>query len=141
MRLLSAAPRPGAGPHTWGTDTLDRLRNPSGTAYFLPLGRLAPGLYRLWIDGLDFSTRAGAEVIAADFEQLAHQGIEQVGERQVLAFRVYAPAKLYVRISAQGSMSLGRVELVPDLTGSGGDPGLGRQARLTCIKGAGKGTG
>jgi hypothetical protein len=106
-----------ASDSVWAVDTLGRLRAPDGTAYFLPLGVLAPGRYRLWIDGPDPGVRLAADVIAADFEQLAYEGIDQVGELQVLAFRVDTPAELYVRIRAQGPISLTRVALVTGESG------------------------
>ena len=104
----------------WGGDTLGRLRAPDGTGYFLPLGLLAPGLYRLWIDGLDPGARASAEVIAASFDQLDHQGIVPAGNRQVLAFQVDAPTELYVRITAQGPIALTGVELASASAGASG---------------------
>ncbi len=97
---------------TWGGDTLGRLRASDGTAYFLPLGLLAPGPHRLWIDGLHPGTNACAELVAASFDEVDHQGMVPAGDRQVLAFQVDAPTELYVRITAQGSMALTRVELV-----------------------------
>jgi hypothetical protein len=102
----------------WDSDVLDQLRSPSGTAYFLPLGRLGPGLYRLWIDGLDPGASVCAELMAADFELVDHQGIARAGGRRFLSFRVAAPAELYLRIRAQGPLALTRVELV--VGGSGG---------------------
>jgi hypothetical protein len=95
----------------WGGDTLGHLRAPDGTAYFLPLGLLAPGPHRLWIDGLDAGTKACAELVAASFDQVDHQGMVPAGERRVLAFQVDAPTELYVRITAQGPITLTRVEL------------------------------
>jgi hypothetical protein len=98
--------------HAWVGDTLDRLRAPDGTAYFLPLGRLGAGLYHLWLDGLDHEAGACTEVIAADFDLVGRQGIVQVGGRQGLGFRVENPAELFLRIRAKVPIKLTRVELV-----------------------------
>ena len=106
-----------ASDSVWAVDTLGRLRAPDGTAYFLPLGVLAPGRYRLWIDGPDPGARACAELIRADFDRVDHQGITPVGERWTLPFRVDAPTELYLRIRTEEPITLTRVELVTGESG------------------------
>jgi hypothetical protein len=96
----------------WDRDTLDRLRDPEETAYFLPLGRLGPGLHRLWIEGLNPGVRTCAELIAADFELVGHEDLAQHAERLVLRFQVDVSAELFLRIRAQGPITLTRVELI-----------------------------
>jgi len=97
---------------SWGRDILDRLRGPEGTAYFLPLGPLGAGHYLLRISGLDAGVRACAELVAADFDLVSHDGLAPDGEHQVLRFRVQVPGELFLRIRAQLPISLTRVELV-----------------------------
>ncbi len=100
----------------WGRDTLDRLRDPDGTAYFLPLGRLKPGPYHLWLDGLNHRAGICAELIAADFDWVEHEGIAQVGERHGLRFQIEVPTEVFLRVGTQEPITLTQVELVgPDL--------------------------
>lgn len=102
---------PGAD-HSWGRDILDRLRGPDGTAYFMPLGPMEPNSYLLRISGLDAGVRVCAELVAADFDLVGHDGLAPDGEHQVLRFRVHVPGDLFLRIRAQVPISLTRVELV-----------------------------
>lgn len=99
---------------TWTRDTLDLLRTPDGTAYFLPLGELAPGPHRLWLQGLPQSLRPCAELLTADFDPVPHAGIDPDGERRGLSFLVDAPGGHYLRLSARVPVTLTRVELVSD---------------------------
>ena len=101
-----------AADHSWGRDVLDRLRGPEGTAYFLPLGPLGAGHHLLRISGLEAGLRACAELVAADFDLVGHDGLAPDGEHQVLRFRVQVPGELFLRLKAQVPISLTRVELV-----------------------------
>ena len=107
--------------HSWGSDVLDRLRSPEGTAYFLPLGRMGPGPYLLRISGLAPGVRTWAELVAADFDLVGHAGLAQDGEHQVLRFRIDVPGELFLRIRAQAPIALTRVELA-NWTGNTTDP-------------------
>jgi hypothetical protein len=97
---------------SWGRDILDRLRGPEGTAYFLPLGAMDAGHYGLRINGVDAAVRICAELVAADFDLVDHDGLAPDGERQVLRFWVQVPGELVLRIRAQVPITLTRVELV-----------------------------
>jgi len=96
----------------WGRNTLDRLRDPDGTAYFLPLGHLESGAYRLWMDGMAPGMRVCAELIAADFDFVRHEGVAPSGERQGLRFQVEEPTEVFMRLRTQGPIVLTRVELI-----------------------------
>ena len=98
--------------HSWGRDILDRLRGPDGTAYFMPLGSMEPNSYLLRISGLDVGVRACAELVAADFDLVSHEGLAPDGEHQVLRFLVQVPGELFLRIRAQAPFNLTRVDLV-----------------------------
>ena len=97
---------------SWGGNTLDRVRDPDGTAYFLPLGRLESGAYRLWMDGVEPDVRVCAELIAADFDFVRHNGVTPDGERQGLRFQVEVPTEVFLRLRTQGPIVLTRVELI-----------------------------
>jgi len=111
---------------TWGVDVLRHLRAPDGTAYFLPLGRLAPGAYRLWLDMPDPGPAgrpdATAEIIAADFEPLPGLGSSWVDGRWLLQFQVDGPAEHYARLKADRPIALVRAELTPAPAGHLGPP-------------------
>ena len=101
----------------WDRGTLDLLRNVEGAAYFLPLGRLGPGVYRLRMDGLASGLRICPELVAADFELVSHEVLTHDGGAQVLRFRMDEPAELFLRIRTPAPAILSRVELAAEGTG------------------------
>ena len=103
-----------ANDRRWDKGTLDLLRNLEGAAYFLPLGRLGSGVYRLRMDGLAPGLRICAELVAADFDLVSHEVLTQDGGAQVLRFWVDAPAELFLRIRTPVPAALTQVDLATE---------------------------
>jgi hypothetical protein len=55
---------------------------------------------------------ACAELAAADFDLVSHDGLATDGEHQMLRLRVQVPGELFLRIRAQVPITRTRVELV-----------------------------
>ncbi len=103
-----------ANDRRWDKGTLDLLRNLEGAAYFLPLGRLGSGVYRLRMDGLAPGLRICSELVAADFDLVSHEVLTQDGGVLVLRFRVDAPAELFLRIRTPVPATLTQVDLATE---------------------------
>jgi hypothetical protein len=103
-----------ANDRLWERGTLDLLRNVEGAAYFLPIGHLGPGVYRLRMDGLATGLRICSELVAADFDLVGHEVLTQVGGAQVLHFRVDASAELFLRIRTPFPATLSQLDLATE---------------------------
>jgi hypothetical protein len=103
-----------ANDRLWERGTLDLLRNVEGAAYFLPIGHLGPGVYRLRMDGLAPGLRICSELVAADFDLVGHEVLTQVGGAQVLHFRVDESAELFLRIRTPFPATLSQVDLATE---------------------------
>lgn len=96
----------------WDSDRLDTLRSPSGQAYFLPLGFLQPGLYRLLFKGIDDGCGLTVEVIDSDFDFVDHEGLRDEGGVQVIVLGIEKASAYFLRIYAQQPISIPRLEIV-----------------------------
>ena len=103
----------------WGQDSLDQLRSPAGTAYFLPLGRLGAGEHRLRIDGLEPGIRTCVDLVTADFDSVTPEAVTQEGEQRGLRFRIDTPVEVFLRITAERSITMTRAELVGEAAAGG----------------------
>ncbi|TNF93957.1 MAG: hypothetical protein EP297_12230 [Gammaproteobacteria bacterium] len=98
--------------NSWGMKALARLHAPSGKAYFIPLGWVEPGLYRLLIHGLDAKTRVCIEIINSEFDFVIEENMDHEGRQKELSFQVKKGSDLFLRIKSHMPITLNRIELI-----------------------------
>jgi hypothetical protein len=98
----------------WDSDRLDTLRSSSGQAYFLPLGFLRPGPYRLFFEGIDDTCGLIVEVIDSDFDFVDHEGLSGEDGVQGMGLVIDRASAYFLRLSAQRPLSIRRLEIVSE---------------------------
>jgi len=98
----------------WEPETLRKLRSPSGQSYFIPLGPLSPGAYRVLLQGPGPTARPCVELIDGDFDYLDEIDLEPEDGGWRLRFRTGKAGELFLRVKAPGPTGLTRVELLDD---------------------------
>jgi len=98
----------------WGNNLLAKLRSPSNQAYFVPLGFLEPGSYRLMMTGLAPDTNYCIEIINSEFDYFDNKRVNGDGEETSLIFQADVRSEYFLRISAREPVSLKKIELLPD---------------------------
>lgn len=106
----------------WGPETLERLRSPREPIYFLPLGDLGAGAYRVWLQGLGPKARPCVELIDADFDFIDTIELEPSEAGWRLRFRMERATEVFLRLKVPGSLPLTRVAIEADDQGGGGSP-------------------
>ncbi|MCE5181345.1 MAG: hypothetical protein LLG15_06045 [Betaproteobacteria bacterium] len=92
--------------------TLQKLYDEAEHAYFIPLGKLSPGSYRI---DLCFDREAGvsAELISSRFEIEDFSGVKVTGAVASIAFRVKSEGEYYIRMLVIRPALLRYLEVVP----------------------------
>ncbi|GAB4290790.1 MAG: hypothetical protein Kow0096_04530 [Thiohalomonadaceae bacterium] len=106
---FTAFPFAPAPPTSWLTSQLALFQTPAGDAYFVPLGSLANGTYRLQarLQGKNWV----AQVIAGNFDVIAETLSCNQGEEFGMEFRVDA-GKYYLRVTGREPLQLQQVRLL-----------------------------
>lgn len=94
----------------WSATDLAELREPSGRWYFIPLGTLEVGEYRLSLTA-DRPATLGIEVISADFERVLDEPRRLPEGQAGLTLTVSGAMPHYLRVAVPESALLTRVEL------------------------------
>ena len=95
----------------WGSNILAKLQSPSNNAYFVPLGRLEPGLYQLLLEGLNKNTNYSIEIINNEFDYFDQKKLNGESEKMILQFQADEYSEYYLRITSRKPISLKRIEL------------------------------
>lgn len=103
-------PEPKAG--GWDRTALASLRGPAGDAYFIPLGTLAAGRYRVHLR-FDAAAEACAQVISARFAIDEYPGLKAVGQGMEFEFAVDDGLPYYLRLQTASPAVLERLEILP----------------------------
>ena len=85
---------------TWKTDKLSHFALPSSKGYFIPLGLLESGRYRIEV-AIKEDTPFKAEVISKHFEHLLEQQISPVKKENTLQFTLSKPEHVFLRIQSR----------------------------------------
>lgn len=96
----------------WDVNQLSSFKSHSETAYFLPLGDLDSGTYRLLFSGLSHSEKFCAEIINDEFDFIDKINVSSNSAGQSLSFRIPDRTEYYLRITARSKINLNRVELI-----------------------------
>jgi hypothetical protein len=99
---------------TWDAEILGRLRSPSGETYFLPLGTLGPGRYRVVLQGLGPKARPCLELIDAGFDFIDAIELEPSEHGWALRFHTERATEVFLRLKAPGSAALTRAEIAAE---------------------------
>jgi hypothetical protein len=95
----------------WEGGELSRLRSPSGQAYFILLGKLQGGTYRLSLQGAGGNPSYCIEIVDGGFDYHGKQQVAAKADKVSLRFRADTEAEYYLRITADKPVALNRVEL------------------------------
>lgn len=104
------APVPADG--RWDTAALRALALPSGSAYFVPLGRLVPGRYRLRLRATA-PPPLRAQVVSDHFANALDETPHFEGVHTTLDFSVDEADSWALRLSAQAPIALEALDLAP----------------------------
>ncbi|MDD3448792.1 MAG: hypothetical protein PHF72_07145 [Gammaproteobacteria bacterium] len=97
----------------WDMKALASLSLDSGRAYFVPIGELAPGRWRVTV-GAETAADFTVEVVGSDFEPMLAKRLSLPGGGRVgLRFDVQKRQSYYLRLEACGGMRLAEVTLEP----------------------------
>ncbi|MCP4125742.1 MAG: hypothetical protein GY753_01605 [Gammaproteobacteria bacterium] len=96
----------------WGSEKLSTFRSSSNKAYFVPLGRLEPGLYKLLLEGLDDSSKYCIEIVNSDFDCFDEKRVSGESEKTSLQFQADVHSEYYLRILSKKPINLKRIELL-----------------------------
>ena len=96
----------------WDSDILGKLQSPSNNAYFVPLGRLEPGLYQILLEGLNKNTNYCIEIINNEFDYFEQKKLNWESEKMILQFQADEHSEYYLRITSKKPISLKRIELL-----------------------------
>ncbi len=96
-----------------GASQLDRYRNPRTGAYFVPVGELHAGQYRLDIR-LALAATFRTEIINEYFELIEEDCAGPATLNHAVRFRVEETAKTYVRLGSANSLRLQSLTLIPE---------------------------
>lgn len=94
----------------WSSAQLLRHRLDSGLGYFIPLGTLTAGEYRLALQA-DSGPMVRVEVIAEDFDLIMESALADCSRQDGLRFRVDRAGHYYLRVSARQKMDLNVLHL------------------------------
>jgi hypothetical protein len=100
----------------WRPENLSRFALPSKKGYFIPLGRVEAGRYRLKME-LARASPFRAEVMTERIENLLDRFTEGRKRRYLFHFSVEEAATLFLRIRAGESVSLVGLELEKERSG------------------------
>ena len=101
-----------ADDQVWGSDILATLKAPSKQAYFIPLGRLNPGVYKLSFGGLSGINKMRIEIMNAQFDYLENDSVHRDGGKTQMMFQTHERSDYFLRITAQHPINLTKLELV-----------------------------
>jgi len=101
----------------WDTGRLDALRTDPDGSYFVPLGTLVPGDYRL---GLDFArdARGTIQLISGQFDTIVEESTVTVDKRLDIPFAVETAGDYYFRMYPRQTARLTRLSVTPAGTGA-----------------------
>lgn len=86
----------------WDADSLARLSTPAGMDYFIPLGNLHPGTYRLSLT-TDDDGRLTLQVLDEGFDWLVDTCRETGDRRLEIGFDVAVDTRYYLRVLSRGA--------------------------------------
>jgi len=98
----------------WKTDNLLDFTTASHKRYFIPLGKLESGKYRLHIqakEGTDFSF----EVISSQFDSILYQSVYSHTEEKVFNFTLDKSTNYFLRIHSKKPLHFKGLKLLPYL--------------------------
>ena len=98
----------------WGSDMLGKLKSPSGRAWFVPLGRLESGLYRLQLEGLNDNAGTCIEIINDEFDYVDMQNVNREANKMSLQFQSDVRSEYFLRITTRKPAGLDRVEIITE---------------------------
>ena len=80
-----------------GAAFLDQFSSLPQGDYFIPLGRLSPGTYRLLLE-LDAAVEVEVQLVSGEFETLVEDCYQPEQRRVSIPFRIEQPASYYFRL-------------------------------------------
>lgn len=95
----------------WEAGELSKLRSPSSQAYFVFLGRLQAGTYRLSLQGEGGNPSYCIEIVDGEFDYYGKQQVAAKADKVSLPFRADTGAEYYLRVTADKPVALNKVEL------------------------------
>jgi len=96
----------------WNETQLSQLKTPSGKGYFIPLGRLEVGTYRLLLQGLDAKVKTYIGIVTGDFEFACEEFVNQDNLEKGIQFEAEEFIEHYLRINGRKLLSLTRIKLI-----------------------------
>jgi hypothetical protein len=96
----------------WGREILSKLATVPDQNYFIPVGSLGPGDYRLVLT-LDEDTRLTVHVISEAFEMVVEDCYSSNGGEIIIPFTIAARSNYYVRLYPNIPVRMKRLEIRP----------------------------
>jgi len=95
----------------WDSDELTQLRSPARQAYFVFLGDLEAGSYRLSVQGENDNPEYCIEVVNSEFDYYEKQQVSAKADKAVLQFSADKSSGYYLRVTAGEPLVLHKLEL------------------------------
>lgn len=92
----------------WGSEILDKYSTLLERNYFIPLGRLAPGEYRLELE-LARDARLRVQLISEQFDMAVEECVDSTHRRITLPFRIETAGNYYFRMYPRQPVRLTRL--------------------------------
>ena len=97
----------------WNAEMLDRMSTLLERNYFVPVGSLLAGDYRLELD-LGTDARISLQLVSETFDTVVEDCYETVEKRMTIPFTITDPGNHYVRTYPRTPVRILRLAVVPD---------------------------
>lgn len=94
----------------WGADILNRLSTLLEKNYFIPVGKFAPGSYRIELE-LEKDAKITAHLITEEFDMLVEECYESSDRRIIIPFVVESSGIYYFRIYPRKPVRITRLSI------------------------------
>jgi hypothetical protein len=101
----------------WDTGRLDTCRTDPDGSYFVPLGTLLPGAYRLVLE-LDREAQTTIQLISGQFDMAVEESLVAADGRLDIPFAIDAEGDYYFRMYPQQAARITRLAVTPAGTGA-----------------------
>jgi len=98
----------------WEVINLSDFSLPSQKGYFIPLGLLKSGDYRIYFTAKE-ETHLRVEILSSDFEHFLDQRILSDGKEQILSFSVAENSNTFIRIQSRNNFHILALKLNTNL--------------------------
>ena len=95
---------------TWGSDVLEEFTTLLGRNYFLPVGSLSPGSYRLAFE-LEKDTRATVHLISEEFDMVVDDCFDSSNKRTEIKFLVEDSGNYFFRMYPREPVRITRLSI------------------------------